>query len=202
MRAIRSFGLIALCAGAGLYILTAPSFARDQQQATSLGEAAKRLREQPKPAKRAPKVWTNEDIPLLPAFGVNVVGPLPESLTEEKQASGEAAAPSADEEKQRKDLEAALALEKAHLDTLLKEQDLLQRDLALKQQQFFSNPNYAVDAQGKAELDALSGQIAAKQQEVQASKAKVAEMEAKLAKLKPAAPAKPPAAPNPPQPQS
>jgi hypothetical protein len=175
-----------------------PAAVQANNQNTSLGEAARRLREQQKPVKPGTKVWTNDDIPNLPLFGVNVVGSLPESLMPEKDSKGSADA-GKDVEKQRKDAEAALADAKAHLDAVTHELELLQREESLDEQQFQSNPNNASDAQGKAKLDAEKAAIAAKQQEVQQAKDKVAEAEAKAAKLKGTTPTNPPA-PSSPQP--
>jgi hypothetical protein len=193
-RAALLCGIGALCA--------ASSPARAQAPPLSLGEAARRLREQQKPHPQPAKIWTNEDVPALPSFGVSVVGPVPESLTKkEGPAAKDAAAPASPEAATEvKGVEADLAQEKARFDTLSKELDLLQRELALDQQQLYSSPAYSSDAQGKARLDAETAQIPVKQGEVEASKAKVAELEAKLAKLKGAAPAtatKPPAATQP-----
>lgn len=198
MRSDHAIRAAALCGLAALGAPAAPSLARGQGQRVSLGEAARRLREQQKPAAHAAKVWTNEDIPKLPTFGVSVVGPPPESLTQETTKPATAG----DAAKQITGVEAELAQEKARFAALSKELDLLQRELALDQQQLYSNPGYASDAQGKARLDGQSASIAAKRVEVQQSKDKVAELEAKLAKLKAAAPGMPttpPAQPEKPQ---
>jgi predicted RNase H-like nuclease (RuvC/YqgF family) len=190
----RSMRLAALGAVAVLCAGFAPSLAHGQEKPVSLGEAARRLREQQKPSGKAIKVWTNEEVAHLSIFGVNVVGPIPESLTKESSeapATKESEAPASVEarEKELKDAEAALAEEKSQVDTLTKELDLLQRDLALFQQQFYSNPGYNSDSEGKSKLAAMNAQIAAKQQEIQKSKDKITELEAKIAKLKaPAAP--------------
>jgi uncharacterized coiled-coil protein SlyX len=188
----RSMRLAALCTVVVLCAGVAPSFARGQEKLVSLGEAARRLREQYKPSGKAIKVWTNEEVATLSPFGVSVVGPIPESLTKESSGApaakeGQASASPEAREKELKDAEAALVEEKAHLDTLTKELDLLQRDVSLFQQQFYSNPGYNSDSEGKAKLDAMNAQVGAKQQEIQQSKNKMADLEAKVAKLKAAA---------------
>jgi hypothetical protein len=182
----RSMRLAALCTVVALCAGVAPSFARSQELPVSLGETARRLRELYKPSGRAIKIWTNEDVATLSPFGVSVVGPIPESLTSGAPAAkeGQASASPAAREKELKDAEAALVEEKAHLDTLTKESDLLQRDASLFQQQFYSNPGYNSDSEGKSKLDAMNAQVAAKQQDIQKSKDKVTELEAKIAKLK------------------
>jgi predicted RNase H-like nuclease (RuvC/YqgF family) len=191
----RSLRFAALTAIVSLCVFHAAPLARGQGKGVSLGEAARRLREQHKPSGKAIKVWTNEEVSTLSPFGVNVVGPIPESLTKDSSgapAKKEDEAPASAEarEKELKDAEAALAGEKAQLETLTKELDLQQRDLSLFQQQFYSNPGYNSDSEGKAKLDAMNAQIAANQGEIQKSKDKITELEAKIAKLKaPAAPA-------------
>jgi predicted RNase H-like nuclease (RuvC/YqgF family) len=197
MRNYRAMRLAALCALMALCAGAAPQLARGQSKTVSLGEAARRLREQHKPSGKPIKIWTNEEVVTLSPFGVNVVGPIPESLTKdssEAPAKKEEGAPASPEarEKELKEAEASLAEEKTQLDTLTKELELQQRDLSLFQQQFYSNPGYNSDSDGKAKLDAMNAQIAAKQGEIQKSKDKIAELEAKIAKLKtPAAPASP-----------
>jgi cell division protein FtsB len=191
----RSMRLAALCIVVALCAGVAPLFARGQEKPVSLGESARRLREQYRPSGKAIKVWTNQEVSTLSPFGVSVVGPIPESLTKETSgapAGKESQANASPEarEKELKDTQAALVEEKARLDTLTKESDLLQRDASLFQQQFYSNPGYNSDSEGKSKLDAMNAQLGAKQQELQQSKNKVADLEARIAKLKvPAAPA-------------
>jgi uncharacterized coiled-coil protein SlyX len=52
--------------------------------------------------------------------------------------------------------------------------DFLQRDLALQQDTYISNPDHAHDIPGKAKLDAMLQQIAGSQQTVDALKAQLA----------------------------
>jgi hypothetical protein len=196
MRFLARLRLAAICAVTAIFAFGGAAGARTQRQNTSLGEEARRLREQQKPVRPGTKVWTNDDIPSLPVFGVSVVGQLPESLTSDKDSKS-AGDKDKDTEKKSKDAEAALAEAKAHLDAVTHELDLLQREESLDEQQFLSNPNNASDAQGKAKIDAEKTHIAAKQQEVQQAKDKVAEAEAALAKLKGSAPANPPSSPQP-----
>lgn len=193
MKSMQSLRFISLCVFLVVYGVAAPALAASQNQSVSLGEAARHLRAQQKPVRPGAKVWTNDDVPTLPTFGVNVVGELPPSVAE----AGKETKPAAGAKEDQKGVEASLADEKTHLDAVSKELDLLQRELTLDEQQFYSNPGNATDVQGKAKLDAQKDQIAAKQQEVQQSKDKIADLEAKLAKLK----AAPPAAPATPQPQ-
>jgi len=73
--------------------------------------------------------------------------------------------------------------------------DLLQRDLALQQDTYISNPDHARDIAGKAKLDAMLQQIAGSQQTVDALKAQLAAL---LASTPSGSTTPPP--PTPPQP--
>jgi chromosome segregation ATPase len=86
-------------------------------------------------------------------------------------------------EKRRELLEAQLADEKAHLGTAEEELQLAERDDALHRQQFYSNPNYASDDKGKAQLQALSNEVAARRAEVSAAQASVEALEEELRTL-------------------
>ncbi len=52
--------------------------------------------------------------------------------------------------------------------------DLLQRELALQQDAFYTNPDHDRDTSGKAKLDDLKQQVLGKQQSVDDLKAKLA----------------------------
>jgi hypothetical protein len=86
-------------------------------------------------------------------------------------------------EKRRELLEAQLADEKAHLGTAEEELQLAERDDALHRQQFYSNPDYASDDKGKAQLQALSNEVAARRAEVSAAQASVEALEEELRTL-------------------
>jgi len=94
----------------------------------------------------------------------------------------------------KKKAEAAAAAAKtkellAHAQTQL---DILKRELALDYDSFFSNPDYAHDANGKAKLDDLKQMIGDKQTSVEELKRQLTELAAKagisLDDAKPAAP--------------
>jgi hypothetical protein len=75
--------------------------------------------------------------------------------------------------------------------------DLLQRGLALQQDTFYSNPAHDSDPAGKAKLDDMKQQIAAKQQEVEDLKSRAAALQESLGNTAPAAPTPPTALPQP-----
>src|SRR5262249_36384633 len=86
-------------------------------------------------------------------------------------------------EKRREQLEGQLAEEKAHLRTAEEELQLAERDEVLHQQQFYRNPDYAFDDKGKAQLRALSTEVATRRAEVSAAQANVKALEEELRTL-------------------
>ena len=65
---------------------------------------------------------------------------------------------------------------KQQLEAAQKELDLLQRELPLERQNYYSNPDYVHDTAGKAKLDRLNQQIADKQQEIDSLKARLSSL--------------------------
>ncbi len=189
MKTVR-LGLIALACGLAVICADTAGAKQEQQQEVSVAELARRLREQKKSAPEAKQVWTNDNLPQVAGAPVNVVGRTaqPRQATPgETEASGPEAAAgkgakSADKEKgkDRAEAEAELAQEKQHLETAKHELDLLQRDLNLHRQQFYSDPGYASNTEGKAALDEFASQVEAKRQEVQQTEQKIAALEGKL----------------------
>ncbi len=170
-----------------------------QGQSVSLGELARRLRDEKKAAAKPARVWDNDNIPKRPS-AVSVVGQAaeeaPEGTAENAAAPtgtpanasaipagpavGAAASEADGKAQDASQVEAALADAKAQLASLQSDLDLLRRQLVLDQQQFYSKPDFASDKDGKAKLQAESEQVDAKQQEVAAAQQKVSELEAKL----------------------
>ena len=183
-----------LCGIVPLAAWPAAATAQTQDQQVSLGDAARRARAQKKNAPRAARVWTNDSLASLSGTAVSVVGvltPPPEPAKAESPAAESAAGG----EEELKKAEAELAEAKKELERAEKQLDLLQRDLRLQRQQYYSNPNYTSDNEGKAKLDALGAQIGAKQGEVQRAKEKVAALEKKVEDLKRSASPKKPESP-------
>ncbi|NDQ56250.1 MAG: hypothetical protein GZ088_04150 [Acidipila sp.] len=130
-----------------------PSFA----QQVSLGEAARRAQEQKKEAPRAKRVYGNED--LATAGSVSVVGSLPASgsTTATGSTSGVAGTGTGavvkpgDKAKDSAANEAAWRKKFSELRDKIalkaKEIDVTQRELNLKQQQYYSDPNVALREQ-------------------------------------------------------
>ena len=189
MKTVR-LGLIALACGLTAICADTARAKQEQQQEVSVADLARRLREQKKSAPEAKRVWTNDNLPQLAGAPVNVVGRTAQpgqATPGETEASGSApaagqGAKSADKEKEkdRAKAEAELAQEKQHLETAKHELDLLQRDFDLHRQQFYSDPGYTSNTEGKEALDRLAEQVEAKRQEVQQIEQKIAALANKL----------------------
>jgi len=179
---------IFMLAAYGLLILAGPAQPQDSQ-AQSVADAARRAREDKKsskPTSRASKVITDDDLSSTAksAEGVNVGAP-PKLETQPPSESAVAATEAADQVadsgkadvKKGDDPEVTKA--KEDLAKASKELDLLQRELALDQDTFYSNTDYVHDKVGQTKLANEQQQINIKQQEVSALKAHLQELEAK-----------------------
>jgi len=179
--------VILLCGLATLIAWPLAAAAQTQNQQTSVAEAARRAREQRKNAPKAAQVWTNDNLVSLSGAAVSVIG-IPAQPPARVEADAEAKKPAGgaaeDKEQDLKKAEAKLAEAKKGLERDEKELDLLQRDLLLQRQQYYTSPDYASDTEGKARLDSLAGQIEGKQGEVQRDKEKIAALEKKVEDLK------------------
>jgi hypothetical protein len=189
--------------GVALSASAAMAAAQTEKSQPSLGDVARKSREQKKPSPRPVHVWTNEDLPTTPG-AISIVGtppPPPKTTGEGAEAEAGGAGPSAEPQQDRDaaiaKIEAELKDAKAELERLEKELDLAKRDLDLQNQQYYSNPGYKSDSTGKARLDAMQRDVEAKAAEVGRAKERVATLEKQLVELKSAPPA--PAKPGPPQ---
>jgi DNA repair exonuclease SbcCD ATPase subunit len=86
-------------------------------------------------------------------------------------------------EKQRTDFEAQLDREKHHFELTQTDLDLAERDQLLFRQQFYSNPGYMADSQGKARLAQLGSEAAARQEEIETAQQKIAALQQDLETL-------------------
>ena len=152
---------------------------QSQSQSQSVADAARNAREKKKTAKESKKVITEDDLkPATPGTVTSATAeqprmpgePTPENANPPaSQPSGEAAPP-----ENAKAAAAEQAKLKQELTEAQRELDLLQRELVLERDNYYSNPDYVHNPAGKAKLDALSQQIADKQQQVDALKARLA----------------------------
>jgi hypothetical protein len=194
-------------------LLAAPAFplavpARPQDQQTqSVADAARRSREKKKAAEKQPAPIITDDIlkrsapasqeASAPASS-SEAAPAPSAQPAANSANAPAsnAAPAADAD-QKTQVSAELTALKQQLLEAQKALELFQRDLALQQDTYISNPDHARDTAGKAKLDAMLEQLTDKQQSVDTLKAQLAALQASLGSTAPAT--APPATTPPPQ---
>lgn len=198
----------AMLSSSALLICTTLPFcaiAKSQESSQqSVAEAARRAREQKKPAQKAVKVVTEDDLkPATSRPAAQAAAPQEAAKPPGKAAAQQATAPAGTEkaaaqtkasEKESKEAKIAkLADLKKQLAAAQSDLDLLQREFTLERDTYYSNPDYVHDRDGKAKLDALQSQINDKQQAVEDLKTKVAVLRELLG---PDAPEEKPAAPQ------
>jgi DNA repair exonuclease SbcCD ATPase subunit len=161
-------------AAASLFALRLPA-----QDKPSIADAARRARQQKQAALKPAPVITNDT--LRPAAAPTGAA----SASTEASADSTAASPStastkqipradAEEDAERKKPEIAeLKQQIAEKQEALK---LLQRDLLLKQDTFYSNPDHQHDSDGKSKLDSVETDIQHMQDDLAALQAKLADL--------------------------
>ncbi len=194
----------ALIAGAFVPVAL-PGQAQDSQS-QSVAEAARRAREKKKASAKPAQVITEDNLkPATPdmqptsasapvqtpdASGKPAAQPAPGDA--KAPAGGPASAAGKDGDQKTKSL-AEFARLKQQLADAQKDLDILQRELALEQDNVYSKTNYQADTAGKAKLDDIKQQISDKQQTVEDLKTRVAALQESLGNSVPAeAPATPP----------
>lgn len=194
-----------------------PALAQSQDgQSSSVADAARRAREQKKKPDKPARVINDDNLKpapptsaapasaaptAAPARSPEELPPASSEMTPRSQAASAPAAPPAEaappEKKESSDNSAEAASMKAQLEELQKELGLLQREVPLARDNFYSKPDYAHDTAGKAKLDALLQHLNDKQQDVEALKARLATLLEQLAKEQPASTEKPTTPPQP-----
>jgi hypothetical protein len=162
-------------------LLSAAAFAQSQD---SVAEAARRAREKKKTAAKPAKVVTDEtldvkkgDVQSAAAEQLRMPG-TPETQAQPAPANApSSAAPSEKKGAEDEKLAKELAALKEQIKQAQSDLDLAQREQALQQDTYFSNPDYVHDTAGKAKLDALKQLITDKQQELDRLKARLAELQ-------------------------
>lgn len=141
----------------------------------SLGDAARKAREQHKDSPAATKTFSNDDLNSIRNNGISTVGqaPAPPAETPKAGTTPPAAEPKKDEAYWKKRF--AEARQKLALSE--KELDILQRELNLNQQQFYSDPNQALKQQYSRD------DINDKTKKIEEKKAEVAQLRQALADL-------------------
>jgi hypothetical protein len=163
-----------------------PAHSQDpqSQQTQSVADAARRAREEKKNAAKSSKVITDDDLKKLPKSGpdaVNVAAPSdaqPASTAPAGAAEGsdQTAAPTGKGSAKKAGEDPELARLKAQVAQTKKQLDLLQRELALDQDTFYSNADYAHDTAGRAKLATEQQQIDDKQLELDGLKTRLADL--------------------------
>jgi uncharacterized coiled-coil protein SlyX len=209
---------VVLPAAVAAALFSLPAFAQSQnEQSSSVADAARRAREQKKKSDKPARVINDDN--LKPAPGPTNPPDLQTAKAAEPGVSTEAAVPVAappeagsaaptappakgasPEKNDSSDSSAEATSMKAQLEELQKELDLLQREVPLERDNFYSKPDYTHDTAGKAKLDALMQQVTDKQQDVAALKTHLAALLEQLAKEQPAAAENPEKPATPPQP--
>ena len=174
--------------------------AQESQDAASVAEAAKRAREKKETATKPANVITNDQIPSVPATAADTLN-APQAGT----SSGDACAACGGSDKTAGAGGAADEKKNAEIEALKKELkdkqealNLLQRELSLDRDTYYSNPDYQHDLSGKQKLDDLQANLSDKQNELNDLKAKLTELAGADASKEPSkesAPANPPASP-------
>jgi len=163
---------------------------KQEPKQQSVAEAARRAREAKKNAPKASKVFTTDQVKGMSGKGgVSVIGGAAPAQQPGKAEGGEKAegemTPAEDEAAWRKRF--AEAREKVR--TAERELDILQRELNLMSQQYYSDPSQAMKEQNeRKEINEHRTKIETKQREVEAGKKAIVDMEDELRKAgKPAA---------------
>jgi hypothetical protein len=153
----------------------------EQKQTDPLAAAARRARQKEKGESQPSKVWDNDNIPK--SGDVDIVGPAAQGSSGASASGTEANASAAKtpaSSTSKADLEAHLKSARENLKNLQTQLDFARRKLALDQEDFYRNPNYASDDAGTRKLKAEQSQIDAKKQQVIDAQKKVDDLTAKL----------------------
>jgi DNA repair exonuclease SbcCD ATPase subunit len=153
------------------------------QDTQSVAEAARRAREQKKSQAKTAKVITDETLDVKKGdvqSAVAEVPRMPGSPEQQAQPAGTTANGAAPGAKDKAALEKVMAELKAKIKETMSDVDLLQREQALDQDTYFSNPDYAHDTAGKANLDSLKQQVSDKRQDLENLKARLSKLQSEL----------------------
>jgi hypothetical protein len=202
MQLLSPLRVIAALLGAGVCLpiatLAQSQDAQAQQSASSdasVAAAARRARDQKKNAAKSSKVITDDDLDrheFKPGQGgFNVMAP-PQLETGPPSAEAVAADVAADKaseeeaEKEAASQDADIAKLKLKITEGERDLDVLRRQLALDQDSYLSNPDYAHDTAGKSNLDNEKQQINDRQEQVERLKTRLAALEELKSHRKPA----------------
>jgi hypothetical protein len=173
-----------------LALLPAASFAQSQDS-QSVAEAARRAREQKKKPEKPAKVITDDNLEVKKGDVQSATAEqlrMPGTPDTQGQPAAANAPSSLNQTEKASDNAKELAALKEQIKQAQGDLDLLQRQLSLEQDNYFSKPDYTHDTAGKAKVDGIKQQVGDAQQALDRLKAKLAELQL----AQPAAPAPPP----------
>jgi len=157
----------------GTFLCAAPaSLAQNDQP--SVAEAARKARQQKKSEKPIP-VITNDTLEPPTAGKPEVTTPTATepampgetaSTSETPAPDAKAAAAPAENANKKEEEQKALEALKQQIREMKKEVDLAQRALALANEGYYSQPDFAKDTDGKAKLDAMMNELTQKKDEL------------------------------------
>ncbi len=150
----------------------------------SIADAARKARESKKSEPKAKRVFTNDTVPSAPTAGGNA--PAPAAASAPASGAADAAADTASKDKNddptgEKGWRARFAEARKNLADAEKELDILQRELNLNSQQYYSDPTKALNEQfGRGEINEQRKKIENKKKEVAALRQAIADLEGEL----------------------
>jgi predicted RNase H-like nuclease (RuvC/YqgF family) len=175
--------------------------AQESQDTSSVADAAKRAREKKEAATKPANVITNDQIPSVSPADASAL-----NASQAGTSSGDSCATCASSDKTGSAGGAGDEKKNAEIEALKKQLkdkqealNLLQRELSLDRDTYYSNPDYQHDLSGKQKLDDLQANLSDKQTELNDLKAKLTELAGADALKEPAkesGPANPPATPQ------
>jgi chromosome segregation ATPase len=154
-------------AAASFFALRLPA-----QDKPSVADAARRARQQKQAATKPAPVITNDTLRPAPASTQASA----ESATAGPSAASTKQTPAADTEEDAERKKQEIAELKQQIAEKQEALKLLQRDLALKQDTFYSNPDHQHDAEGKSKLDSVKTDIQQMQDDIAALQAQLANL--------------------------
>jgi DNA repair exonuclease SbcCD ATPase subunit len=153
-------------------VMSAPPAAEQQM---SLGDAARKNREQNKSAHPA-KTFTNDDLPKLRGDGLSTVGPEPAAPAAGADSTAATAKPE-DAAKGEQYWRKRFADLRTKIADTQKEIDVLQRELNLAQREYYPDPNVALQQQHSRE------DINAKTEKIDEKKKQLGDLQQQLSNL-------------------
>ncbi len=174
---------------AALAVLLSGFFLAASAQEQSIADAARKAREQKKNEPKAKRVFTNDNIPTVPG-AVSTVGPPPQTTTDSAggpatggtETTADQSGDKTDKAKETGNDEATWRKKFAELRAKIaqaeKEADIMQRELNLKRQQYYSDPNVALKEQySRGDINETKQKIDDKKKEIADLKQQLSDLE-------------------------